>query len=407
MGMGGANFQPSQQSSQPSGPPRMGGKGGGMGGGYTPSRQQFGPPNMGGKGGGMGGGYGPRPMPNMGGKGGGMRGGFDDSGMGGGYGPRGGMGFNPYGGGERIDGGGYGPQGGFGGFGPQQPPQFSPDTMNQINAMRDQKEAIQQQYMNSPAGQQQMNQLMALQNQIRGNPNDQNLQSQFKSLSDNLNKSMFSGPQADAFRAQETLLNQQLQGAQPQSPGPGAPPPPQAFQDFQAQQQMPNMGSKGGPQQLPQGMGGYMQQMAMNRYAMQPQFSPNIDQLIDMRQHLQGVQPGQQMPQPTPQQAQYIANEGYRSIPAAPRAPMTQQDYQNAQNRMGQLFGMPTSAFSQFTSNAQARQPQTLNDMYGNMATLPKGYARDSSGNVVFSDAGISLPPGAMLARGGIASLAQ
>jgi hypothetical protein len=35
---------------------------------------------------------------------------------------------------------------------------------------------------------------------------------------------------------------------------------------------------------------------------------------------------------------------------------MTQQDYQNAQNRMGQLFGMPTSAFSQFTSNAQAQQ---------------------------------------------------
>jgi hypothetical protein len=33
------------------------------------------------------------------------------------------------------------------------------------------------------------------------------------------------------------------------------------------------MGGKGGPQQLPQGMGGYMQQMAMNRYA-QPQFQP-------------------------------------------------------------------------------------------------------------------------------------
>jgi hypothetical protein len=84
---------------------------------------------------------------------------------------------------------------------------------------------------------------------------------------------------------------------------------------------------------------------------------------------------------------------------------MTQQDYQNAQNRMGQLFGMPTSAFSQFASNAQARQPQTLNDMYGNMATLPQGYARDSSGNVVFSDAGISLAHGVMLAKGGIASL--
>ena len=37
---------------------------------------------------------------------------------------------------------------------------------------------------------------------------------------------------------------------------------------------MPSMGGKGGPQQLPQGMGGYMQQMAMNRYAMQPQFQP-------------------------------------------------------------------------------------------------------------------------------------
>jgi hypothetical protein len=136
------------------------------------------------------------------------------------------------------------------------------------------------------------------------------------------------------------------------------------------------------------GMGGYMQQMAMNKYAMRPQFQPQPD--------LTGQ---------TPQQAQYLANEGYRSIPAAPRAPMTQKDYQNAQNRMGQLFGMPTSAFSQFASNAQARQPQTLNDMYGNMATLPLGYARDSSGNVVFSDAGISLPPGLMLAKGGIASL--
>ena len=92
MGAGGANFQPSQQSSQSYGSPRMGGKGGSMGGRYAPSRQQFGPPNMGGKGGGM-------------------RGGFDDSGM-----------------------GGYGSQGGFRGFGPQQPPQFSPDTMNQMNA---------------------------------------------------------------------------------------------------------------------------------------------------------------------------------------------------------------------------------------------------------------------------------
>jgi len=47
----------------------------------------------------------------------------------------------------------------------------------------------------------------------------------------------------------------------------------------QAQQQMPSMGGKGGPQQLPQGMGGYMQQMAMNKYAMQPQFNPynNMD----------------------------------------------------------------------------------------------------------------------------------
>ena len=36
---------------------------------------------------------------------------------------------------------------------------------------------------------------------------------------------------------------------------------------------MPSMGGKGGPQQLPQGMGGYMQQMALSRYA-QPQFQP-------------------------------------------------------------------------------------------------------------------------------------
>jgi hypothetical protein len=168
----------------------MGGKGGGMGGGYTPSRQQFGPPNMGGKGGGMGGGYGPRPMPNMGGKG-----------------------------------GGYGPQGGFGGFGPQQPPQFSPDTMNQMKAFQQQL-ASKQASQGTPVGY---------------GPNDE-----------------------------------PIYANTPQSPGPGAPPPQQAFQDFRAQQQMPSMGGKGGPQQLPQGMGGYMQQMALSRYA-QPQFQPQMN----------------------------------------------------------------------------------------------------------------------------------
>ena len=146
--------------------------------------------------------------------------------------------------------------------------------------------------------------------------------------------------------------------------------------------QLPGMiGGKGSPQmpgqQMPPGvMGDYMRQLKGQQMPQMPQPGQQIPFIPGVTGDY-GPALGQQMPQPQltqeqrqqilarqaqgmPQQPMSLANEGYRSIPAAPQAPMTQQDYQNAQNRMGQLFGMPTSAFSQFTSNAQAQQPRPM-----------------------------------------------
>jgi hypothetical protein len=90
----------------------------------------------------------------------------------------------------------------------------NPRMYPQLQNMQMQSNRIQQQYMNSPAGQQQMEQLTALQNQIRGNPNDQDLLGRYRALEQGMQQNMFSTPQADALRAQEAAYNQQLQQRQ-------------------------------------------------------------------------------------------------------------------------------------------------------------------------------------------------